>query len=56
MLFRSIPDRFIEHGTVAQLQHIAGIDVEAIKARIKNFEFVYWGLNSKLHLATNLSS
>ena len=34
-----IPDRFIEHGTVAQLQHIAGIDVEAIKARIKNFEF-----------------
>ena len=34
-----IPDRFIEHGTVAQLQHIAGIDVKAIKARIKNFEF-----------------
>ena len=29
-----IPDRFIEHGTVAQLQHIAGIDVEAIKAEI----------------------
>lgn len=29
-----IPDRFIEHGTVAQLQHIVGIDVEAIKAEI----------------------
>jgi len=33
-----IPDRFIEHGTVPELHHIAGIDVEAIKARIKNVE------------------
>lgn len=29
-----IPDRFIEHGTVPELHHIAGIDVEAIKAEI----------------------
>lgn len=26
-----LPDTFIEHGTVAQLQHLAGIDKEAIK-------------------------
>ena len=31
-----IPDTFIEHGTVAQLQHIAGIDPEAIANAIKN--------------------
>lgn len=30
-----IPDRFIEHGTVAQLRKIAGIDVESIKNEIK---------------------
>ena len=30
-----IPDTFIEHGTVAQLQHIAGIDPEAIANAIK---------------------
>lgn len=29
-----LPDRFVEHGTVAQLQHIVGIDKEAIKAAI----------------------
>ncbi len=29
-----LPDTFIEHGTVAQLQHIAGIDTEAITRTI----------------------
>ena len=29
-----LPDSFVEHGTVAQLQHIVGIDKEAIKAAI----------------------
>jgi deoxyxylulose-5-phosphate synthase len=29
-----LPDRFVEHGTVAQLQHIVGIDKEAIKEAI----------------------
>ena len=29
-----LPDSFVEHGTVAQLQHIAGIDKEAIKLGI----------------------
>ena len=29
-----IPDCFIEHGTVAELRHIAGIDIEAIKNTI----------------------
>ena len=31
-----LPDRFVEHGTVAQLQEIAGIDKEAIKKAIRN--------------------
>ena len=30
-----LPDQFIEHGTVAQLQHIVGIDREAITKAIK---------------------
>lgn len=30
-----LPDEFVEHGTVAELRHIAGIDTEAIKAVIK---------------------
>jgi len=30
-----LPDTFIEHGTVPQLQHIAGIDKEAIKEVIR---------------------
>ena len=29
-----LPDRFIEHGTVAELQHIVGIDAESIAATI----------------------
>ena len=29
-----LPDHFVEHGTVAQLQHIVGIDKDAIKATI----------------------
>ena len=31
-----LPDKFIEHGTVAQLKKIAGIDTEAIKKAIKS--------------------
>lgn len=31
-----LPDSFVEHGTVAELRHIAGIDVEAIKNTIRN--------------------
>ena len=31
-----LPDEFIEHGSVAELQHIAGIDVETIKETIKS--------------------
>ena len=30
-----LPDEFIEHGTVAELQNIAGIDVDNIKNYIK---------------------
>ena len=29
-----LPDKFIEHGTVAELHHLAGIDTEAIKQAI----------------------
>ena len=29
-----LPDQFVEHGTVAQLQHICGIDCEAITKAI----------------------
>ena len=29
-----LPDSFVEHGTVTQLQHIAGIDKEAIKSHL----------------------
>ncbi len=29
-----LPDEFVEHGKVAELQHIVGIDKEAIKATI----------------------
>lgn len=31
-----LPDRFIEHGTVSELRHIAGIDIESIKRAIIN--------------------
>ena len=31
-----LPDSFVEHGTVAQLQHIAGIDKDAILAALRN--------------------
>jgi len=31
-----LPDRFIEHGSVAELQHIVGIDTEGIKKMIEN--------------------
>ena len=31
-----LPDRFIEHGTVEQLRHIAGTDVDAIVDAITN--------------------
>ena len=31
-----LPDEFVEHGTVSQLQHIAGIDEEAIIAALKH--------------------
>ena len=31
-----LPDRFVEHGTVEQLKHIAGTDTQAIKNAIKN--------------------
>ena len=30
-----LPDTFVEHGTVAQLQHIAGIDKESIKEVVR---------------------
>lgn len=33
-----MPDNFVEHGTVAELQHIVGIDKESIK-KILNYEF-----------------
>lgn len=29
-----LPDKFVEHGTVDELRHIAGIDKEAIKKEI----------------------
>lgn len=31
-----LPDRFIEHGTVSELRHIAGTDIESIKRTIIN--------------------
>ena len=31
-----LPDRFIEHGTVGQLRHIAGTDIDAIVDAITN--------------------
>jgi len=31
-----LPDRFVEHGTVAQLQHIVGIDTDAIIETLKS--------------------
>lgn len=31
-----LPDRFIEHGTVNELRHIAGIDIESIKQAIND--------------------
>ena len=31
-----LPDRFIEHGTVAELRHIVGLDQEAIRQNIEN--------------------
>lgn len=32
-----LPDAFIEHGTVEELQHLAGIDVESIKKELTRF-------------------
>ena len=31
-----LPDSFVEHGTVAQLQHIVGIDQEGIAQTIRS--------------------
>ena len=31
-----LPDRFIEHGTVSELRHIAGTDIESIKQAIND--------------------
>lgn len=31
-----LPDNFVEHGTVGQLQHIVGLDVEGIAAALQN--------------------
>ena len=31
-----LPDRFVEHGTVSELRHIAGTDIESIKRAIIN--------------------
>ena len=31
-----LPDRFIEHGTVNELRHIAGTDIESIKQAIND--------------------
>ena len=30
-----LPDNFVEHGTVAQLREIVGLDIESIKKAIK---------------------
>jgi 1-deoxy-D-xylulose-5-phosphate synthase len=30
-----LPDKFVEHGTIAQLQSIVGIDKESIKREIE---------------------
>ena len=30
-----LPDRFVEHGKVSELQHIVGIDKEGIKKSLK---------------------
>ena len=32
-----LPDAFVEHGTVEELQHLAGIDVESIKKELTRF-------------------
>lgn len=32
-----LPDKFVEHGTVAELHHIVGIDLERINEEIKKF-------------------
>ena len=31
-----LPDQFVEHGTVSQLQHIAGIDCDAIITQLRS--------------------
>ena len=33
-----IPDNFVEHGTIDELQKICGIDVEGLMERFKNLE------------------
>jgi 1-deoxy-D-xylulose-5-phosphate synthase len=33
-----LPDNFVEHGTVSELQHIVGIDKESIKEVIVNLK------------------
>ena len=34
-----LPDQFVEHGTVAELQQIVGLDTESIKREILNSQF-----------------
>lgn len=36
MVRMGLPDEFVEHGTVDELQHICGIDVESIKRNISD--------------------
>jgi 1-deoxy-D-xylulose-5-phosphate synthase len=35
-----LPDKFIEHGTVKELQHIVGIDEEGILKAMSNWPLV----------------
>lgn len=41
-----LPDHFVEHGTVAELRHIVGIDAEAITRTVRNEVF---GINNSKH-------
>jgi 1-deoxy-D-xylulose-5-phosphate synthase len=35
-----IPDEFIEHGTVAELQHYCGIDVKSLEQLFSSFKII----------------
>jgi 1-deoxy-D-xylulose-5-phosphate synthase len=35
-----IPDEFIEHGTVAELQHYCGIDVKSLSNSFSSFKII----------------